>query len=64
MAPELFGVGSISSASDIWSIGCLIVELLTGNPPYHLLSEMEILYNLLEASKLPPIPEEISPVSF
>lgn len=62
MAPELFDVVATTSASDIWSLGCLIVELLVGDPPYHHLSQNEILYNLLECSKLPPIPENISRV--
>lgn len=63
MAPELFGVGDISSASDIWSIGCLIVELLSGSPPYHGLSQMQVLYNLLEVSSLPPLPSGLSSVN-
>jgi serine/threonine protein kinase len=34
MAPEGIELKSTSYASDIWSLGCTIVELLTGHPPY------------------------------
>jgi len=35
MAPEELLMKPLTSAIDIWSVGCLIIELLTGNPPYH-----------------------------
>jgi serine/threonine protein kinase len=64
VAPELLGTGDITSTSDIWSVGCLIVELLTGKPPYHGLSQGQILYNLLEEneSSRVPLPDEITDV--
>ena len=35
MAPEVIEqTGHISTACDIWSVGCTIIELLTSNPPY------------------------------
>lgn len=34
MAPEVIELKGASYASDIWSLACTVVELLTGRPPY------------------------------
>lgn len=34
VAPEVIELNGASFASDIWSLGCTIIELLTGKPPY------------------------------
>lgn len=34
VAPEVINLQGATTASDIWSLGCTIVELLTGQPPY------------------------------
>jgi serine/threonine protein kinase len=35
MAPEVIEMsGQVTSACDIWSLGCTVLELITGRPPY------------------------------
>ncbi len=34
MAPEVIELKGASRASDIWSLGCTVIELLSGRPPY------------------------------
>jgi serine/threonine protein kinase len=34
MAPEVIRSQSVSPKSDIWSVACTVIELLTGRPPY------------------------------
>ncbi|RKP08881.1 kinase-like domain-containing protein [Thamnocephalis sphaerospora] len=60
MAPEVIELKGASTASDIWSLGCTIVELLTGKPPYWGLLPMTTLFRIVEDDS-PPLPEEISP---
>lgn len=45
--------------SDIWSVGCLTVELLTGHPPYWELEQMRAIFCVVQ-DESPPIPSGIS----
>ncbi|KAI8053960.1 kinase-like domain-containing protein [Syncephalis plumigaleata] len=60
MAPEVIELKGASTASDIWSLGCTIVELLTGKPPYWGLLPMTTLFRIVE-DDCPPLPEDVSP---
>lgn len=51
---------SVTTAADIWSVGCLAIELLTGSPPYFDLQPMSALYNIVQDAH-PPLPPGISP---
>lgn len=51
----------VTSASDIWSVGCLIVELLTGSPPYYDLQPMSALFRIVQDPH-PPLPDNLTPL--
>lgn len=61
VAPEVIEMAGCSAASDIWSVGCTVVELLTGKPPYFDLAPMAALFRIVQ-DDYPPFPEDISPV--
>ena len=59
MAPEVIEMVGVTAASDIWSVGCLAVELLTGAPPYYDLQPMSALYRIVQDDH-PPLPQGLS----
>lgn len=60
MAPEIIELKGASKKSDIWSLACTVIELLTGRPPYGEISNtMTVMFRIVE-DKMPPIPEECS----
>jgi serine/threonine protein kinase len=61
VAPELIMMtGQQSSACDIWSVGCTVMELLTGKPPYWDLDRMPACFRMVQDDH-PPLPDGISP---
>ncbi|KAK8322261.1 hypothetical protein V6Z12_A12G155100 [Gossypium hirsutum] len=60
MAPEVIEMSGVSAASDIWSVGCTVVELLTCVPPYYELQPMPALFRIVQDEN-PPIPDSLSP---
>ncbi|KIM28334.1 hypothetical protein M408DRAFT_140026 [Serendipita vermifera MAFF 305830] len=61
MAPEVIEQQGATTASDIWSVGCVVVELLEGKPPYHFLDPMPALFRIVQ-DDCPPIPDGASPI--
>jgi len=59
MAPEIIELSGASFASDIWSLGCTVIELLTGKPPYYDLDQMSALFRIVQ-DDCPPLPDGIS----
>ncbi|KAG2221591.1 hypothetical protein INT45_005165, partial [Circinella minor] len=59
MAPEVIELKGASTKSDIWSLACTIVEMITGKPPYADMIAMSALYHIVEDEE-PPIPDHIS----
>lgn len=59
MAPEIIEMKGALSATDIWSLGCTVVELLTGHPPYYEKPQMATAFAIVTEDQ-PPIPDGIS----
>ncbi|PWN46866.1 Pkinase-domain-containing protein [Violaceomyces palustris] len=59
MAPEVIELKGASTAADIWSLGCTIIELLTGKPPYGDMLAMSAMFRIVEDA-CPPLPERCS----
>lgn len=58
MAPEVIKLAGACTKSDIWSLGCTIVEMLTGKPPYAGMHSFAALYKIVEDTE-PPIPKNL-----
>lgn len=59
MAPEVIEMSGVCAASDIWSVGCTVIELLTCVPPYYDLQPMPALFRIVQDVH-PPIPDGLS----
>ncbi|KAI0302168.1 hypothetical protein BC826DRAFT_966178 [Russula brevipes] len=60
MAPEVVKQVAYTKKADIWSVGCLIVEMLTGEHPWAQLNQMQAIFKIGSFSAKPPIPSDIS----
>ncbi|KAL8105617.1 hypothetical protein AgCh_029427 [Apium graveolens] len=48
MAPEVINMSGVCAASDIWSVRCTVIELLTGLPPYYDLGPWTALWQIVQ----------------
>ncbi len=46
MAPEVVQQKAYTFKADIWSVGCLVVEMLTGEHPWPHLSQMQAIFKV------------------
>ncbi|KAK4429062.1 Mitogen-activated protein kinase kinase kinase [Sesamum alatum] len=65
MAPEVLqaamrkdGNPDLAYGVDIWSLGCTVIEMLTGRPPWSEYNGVQAMFNIL--NRAPPIPETLS----
>lgn len=59
MSPEVISQQISTPASDIWSLGIVIIELLTSKPPYSNLAPLPALFKIVNEDS-PPIPGKLS----
>ena len=56
MAPEVIKQTGHSLPADVWSVGCVLVEMLTGKPPWsHFTSQISALFHIASSKAPPPL---------
>ena len=59
VAPERFNPGSLDAKADIWSYGCVLLELISGKVPWHerrFNNSIQAVYHMDTTQDLPALP--------
>ncbi|KAJ2244686.1 ATP binding, partial [Coemansia sp. RSA 475] len=59
MAPEVARDSVYSEAADIWALGCVVVQMWSGRPPWDDLQEPQVFFKL-GRGEAPPIPDDLT----
>ncbi|OZJ03800.1 hypothetical protein BZG36_03025 [Bifiguratus adelaidae] len=59
MAPEVVKQTQYSQKADIWSLGCLVIEMITGDHPFPEYSQMQAMFKIGSYAS-PTIPDDLS----
>jgi len=59
MPPEVINFGERTIYSDIWSVGCTVIEMLQAKPPNYNLAPMQAIYTIASQDR-PPFPPNLS----
>ncbi|KAG1655214.1 Mitogen-activated protein kinase kinase kinase 1 [Nymphon striatum] len=63
MAPEVLRGEDYGRSCDIWSVGCVIIEMVTAKPPWNandLSNHLALIFKIACSSTPPPIPNHLS----
>jgi hypothetical protein len=62
MAPEVIKQTGAGRAADVWSVGCTVIEMVTGRPPWseRYGSQVSALFAIAQAGGPPPLPATLS----
>uniref|UniRef100_A0A1I8H7U3 Protein kinase domain-containing protein n=1 Tax=Macrostomum lignano TaxID=282301 RepID=A0A1I8H7U3_9PLAT len=64
MAPEVLRGENYGRSCDIWSVGCVIIEMVTTKPPWDmpdLSNHLALIYHIASSSDPPPLPDNMHP---
>ncbi|CAI0438384.1 unnamed protein product [Linum tenue] len=59
MAPEVAVAGRVTTAMDVWALGCTVVEMVTGKRPWKGLEEEDVMARVADG-RHPKIPAALS----
>ncbi|KAJ2369861.1 mitogen-activated protein kinase kinase kinase [Coemansia sp. RSA 2610] len=59
MAPEVARASAYSAAADIWALGCLVVQMWSGQQPWDALQEPQVFFKL-GRGEAPPVPDDLT----
>lgn len=63
MAPEVIRQEGAGLAADIWSFGCTVLEMATGQPPWsNIRDPTAVMFHVASSNDLPQIPDALSDV--
>lgn len=62
MAPEVMRQSGYGRKADIWSLGCVLIEMSTGSPPWGQFDNcLAAMVRIAMSEETPPMPEHLSP---
>lgn len=61
MAPEVICQEECSHKSDVWSVGCTVIEMFQTKPPWYELSPLAAAFAIGQGTSDPKFPDQLSP---
>lgn len=59
MAPEVISSASYSGKVDIWSLGCVVLEMWSSERPWGTFEPFAAMFNLFQKREPPPLPDRV-----